>query len=93
MLVDYQTGLMLGVETNDFTTMKNNTLALASLGKVFNLPTILTSSFSDGSNDQYRTEITAMYPDYPILNRTMMSAWDDPKFVSAIVTYTTTERK
>ncbi len=84
LLIDYQTGLMLGVETSDFTTLKNNALALAALGKVFNLPTILTSGFSDGPNGQYMPEIVAMYPDHNILNRTMVSAWDDPKFVAAV---------
>ena len=84
LLIDFQTGLMLGIGTSDFTTLKNNALALATLGKVFNLPTIVTSSFSEGPNGQVMPEIVSMYPDHEIINRTMVSAWDDEKFVAAI---------
>ena len=38
LIIDYQTGLTLGVETSKFTVLSNNALALANLDKVFNLP-------------------------------------------------------
>ncbi len=84
LLIDHQTGLMLSVATSDFTTLKNNTLALATLGKVFNLPTILTTSFSEGPNGQLMPEITQMYPEHKTINRSMVSAWDDPEYVKAV---------
>lgn len=84
LLIDHQTGLMLGVETSEFTILKNNTLALAALGKVFNLPTILTTSFSEGPNGHLMPEIVEMYPDCKIINRSMVSAWDELKYVAAV---------
>ena len=44
LLIDHQTGLTLGVETSEFTVLRNNALALTNLGKVFNLPFALANT-------------------------------------------------
>ena len=84
LLIDHQTGLMLGVGTLEPTKLRNNALAFAELGKVFNLPTVVTTSASDGPNGPLMAEIAAMYGKDNVINRHMVSAWDDPKFVAAV---------
>ncbi len=60
-------------------------LAHAELGKLFDLPTILTTSAETGPNGPLPKEITDMYPDAPFIKRNgEVNAWDNPDFVAAI---------
>lgn len=84
LLIDMQTGLMLGVTTSAAIALKNNILGLAQVGKVFGLPTLLTTSAADGPNGPYLPEVVAMFPGQEVLNRTLVNAWDDKAFVEAV---------
>lgn len=84
LLIDMQTGLMLGVTTSPTITLKNNIMGLAEVGRTFNLPTLLTTSAADGPNGPYLPEVVAMFPGQQVQNRTLVNAWDDPKFVEAV---------
>lgn len=84
LLIDMQTGLMLGVTTSAAIALKNNILGLAQVGKTFKLPTLLTTSAADGPNGPYMPEVVAMFPGQEVLNRTLVNAWDDPTFVAAV---------
>ncbi len=84
LLIDHQTGLMLGVGTSEPTKLKSNVLAFAQLGKIFALPTVVTTSASDGPNGPLMPEISQMYGRDRVINRHMVSAWDDPAFVAAV---------
>ena len=48
LVVDHQEGLYQLARDQDATSFKNNILAHAALGKVFNLPTVLTTSEETG---------------------------------------------
>lgn len=85
LLVDHQSGLISLVQ--DFTPddFKNNVLALADIGKFFELPTILTTSFDEGPNGPIVPEIEEMFPDAPFIHRPgQINAWDNDDFVKAI---------
>lgn len=84
LLIDMQTGLMLGVTTSSTIALKNNILGLAQVGKVFNLPTLLTTSAATGPNGPYLPEVVAMFPGQQVQNRTAVNAWDDEAFVAAV---------
>ena len=84
-LIDHQSGIMQLVHDYSTAEFRNNVIALAKLGRVFNLPTVLTTSFSQGPNGPFIPEIVNMYPDAPLIDRPgIISAWDDPNFVAAI---------
>lgn len=85
VLLDHQTGIMLGV--GDFTAaeFKNNILALAKIAKVYDLPTVLTTSYEDGPNGPLMPELIEMFPERKVIKRPgQINAWDDPYFVAAI---------
>lgn len=84
LLIDMQTGLLMGVTTSSAIGLKNNILGLAQIGKTFNLPTLLTTSSADGPNGPYMPEVLAMFPGQEVQNRSLVNAWDDPKFVAAV---------
>ncbi|KAF7511823.1 hypothetical protein GJ744_003554 [Endocarpon pusillum] len=62
LVVDEQVGLSQLVRDYTPTEFRNNMLAHAALGKLFNLPTILTTSAETGPNGPLPKEITQMYP-------------------------------
>ena len=85
LLVDHQSGIMQLVHDYSPAEFRNNVIALAKLGKVFNLPTVLTTSLGQGPNGPFIPEVVSMFPDNPVIDRPgIISAWDDPKFVTAV---------
>ena len=85
LLVDHQAGLLSLVHDYSPTEFRNNVKALASVGKFFNLPTVLTTSFQDGPNGPILPELTETYPDAPLIARPgQINAWDNEDFVKAV---------
>ncbi len=85
LLVDHQAGLLSLVRDIEPDRFKNNVLALADLGKYFNLPTILTTSFEDGPNGPLVPELKEIFPDAPYIARPgQINAWDNEDFVKAV---------
>lgn len=85
LLVDHQVGLMQVVKDYEEQEFKNNILALADIGKLFKLPTILTTSFEKGPNGPMLPELKALFPKAPYIPRPgQINAWDNEDFVKAI---------
>ncbi|KAG7090231.1 hypothetical protein E1B28_011831 [Marasmius oreades] len=85
LIVDHQIGLMEVVKDYEPVEFRNNVLAHAELGKVFNLPTVLTTSTEDGPNGRMLQEILDMYPDAPFIKREgEVNAWDNADFRAAV---------
>ncbi len=85
LLIDHQVGTMsLGITDIDPVNLKNNTLYLAEAAKLFNLPTLLTTSNPDGPNGPLFAELVQSLPNVPIINRVIINAWNDPNFVRAV---------
>ena len=85
LFVDHQTGLMQLVRDYAPDEFKNNILALAAIGKLYNLPTILTTSFETGPNGPIVPELKAAFPHAPFIARPgEINAWDNPDFVKAV---------
>jgi len=85
VLIDHQSGIMQLVHDYSPAEFRNNVIGLAKLGKVFNLPTVLSTSLGQGPNGPFIPEVVSMFPDVPVIDRPgIINAWDDPKFVAAI---------
>lgn len=85
LMVDHQTGLFQLVRDYTPEEFKNNVCALAAIGKLYNLPTILTTSFESGPNGPILPEIKALLPNAPFIARPgEINAWDNPDFVQAV---------
>ncbi len=85
LFVDHQTGLMQMVRDFQADEFYNSVLALADIAKLFNLPTILTTSFESGPNGPILPELKRMFPDVNVIARPgQINAWDNEEFVSAI---------
>ncbi|KAJ7197432.1 Isochorismatase-like protein [Mycena pura] len=85
LVVDHQLGLFQLVRDFGADEYRNNILAHAAVGKVFNLPTILTTSAETGPNGPLPKEIIAMHPDAPYIKRQgEVNAWDNADFRAAV---------
>ncbi|MCJ1367413.1 hypothetical protein MMC16_006546 [Acarospora aff. strigata] len=85
LIVDLQVGLTNIVRDYAPTEFVSNMLAHASLGKLFGMPTILTTSAEQGPNGPLPKEITEMYPDAPYIRRQgEVDAWDNADFRAAV---------
>ncbi len=85
LLIDHQTGLSNGVADKTQSEYKLNVTALAQTGKLFKLPTIITTSASNGPNGPVLPEITGILPEAPIVHRPgEINAFDNADFVAAV---------
>lgn len=85
LLIDHQTGTMLGVQDIRLDQFRSNVLALARTARAHALPTVLTASYAEGPNGPLMPELLAMFPDAPVIYRPgPIDAFDDPAFVAAV---------
>jgi nicotinamidase-related amidase len=85
VMIDHQSGIMQLVHDYSPAEVHNNVIALAKLGKVFNLPTVLSTSLDQGPNGPFLPEVLSLFPGVPVIHRPgTVSAWDYPQFVAAI---------
>ncbi|KAF7799651.1 hypothetical protein EIP86_010891 [Pleurotus ostreatoroseus] len=85
LVVDMQEGLYQVSRDQTAVNMKNNIVAHAALGKVFNLPTILTTSSDTGPNGFMTQEVMALHPNATLIRRQgEVDAWDNPDFKAAV---------
>ncbi|KAF7128328.1 hypothetical protein CNMCM5793_002870 [Aspergillus hiratsukae] len=85
LVIDYQVGLAQLVRdysTNDF---RNNMLAHAALGNLFNLPVVMTTSSDTGPNGLMVKEVVDLNPNVTIVQRQgEVNAWDNAQFRAAV---------
>ncbi|MEM7475150.1 MAG: isochorismate family cysteine hydrolase YcaC [Planctomycetota bacterium] len=85
LMIDHQAGLLSLVHDYTPTEFRNNVQALAAVGKFFELPAVLTTSFQDGPNGPILPELTETFPDAPMIARPgQINAWDSQDFVEAV---------
>ena len=77
LLVDHQVGLLSLVRDHSPDEFKNAVLALAAVGRYFELPTVLTTSFDRGPNGPILPELREMLPDVPFIARTVCGCDSD----------------
>jgi len=84
VLIDHQVGLMTGVRDYSMGELKHNVVALAKAAKVLNLPIIVTTTARDSMWGPTFPELLEALPGVPIIDRSSVNAFDDPKVAQAI---------
>ncbi|MCJ1411297.1 hypothetical protein MMC19_005385 [Ptychographa xylographoides] len=95
VVLDLQVGLYDLVRDFDPTIYRNNIIAHAAVGKLFDLPVVMTTSAQQGPNGPLPKEILEMYPDAPLIMRQgedinhlpplkPVDAWDNADFQAAV---------
>lgn len=84
IFIDHQPQMAFGVQSIDRQTLKNNTVALAKAGKIFGIPTTITTVETEGFSGHTYPELLDVHPEVPLLERTSMNSWDDRKVRDAL---------
>ena len=83
-LIDYQPAMFQGVQSHDRLVTMNNVQILAKAAKLFNIPTVLTTVARDSFSGPFMHEVTSLFPDHDVIDRTSMNSWLDPNFRNAV---------
>ena len=84
LLLDYQPQMIFGVHSHDRQTIRNNVEALAKSAKAFDVPTVLTTVSAESFSGPKIPEITRVFPNHTLYDRTSMNTWDDARVVADI---------
>lgn len=85
-LIDYQPAMFFGVQSHDRLSIIHNAATLVKTAKLFNIPTVLSTVAQNSFSGPLIPEITSVFPDQSIIDRTSINAWVDPNFQKAIET-------
>ena len=84
LLVDHQIGLYTGVRDINVADLKHNVVALAKAAKTMGIPVVMTATMPDGMWGPTIPELTSALPGVPVISRTAINAWEDPKVQEAV---------
>lgn len=86
LLVDHQAGLMLFPGDIDPVSLRNNSVALAKVLKLFKIPVVLTAAAHGpaGALGPIIPEIQNLFPDVEPVYRTKINSFQDPRIREAI---------
>lgn len=84
IFIDHQPQMAFGVQSIDRQTLKNNTVGLAKAGRIFDIPTIITTVETESFSGHTYPELLDVFPDTPLLERSSMNSWDDQKVRDAL---------
>jgi len=90
-LIDFQPAMYQGVQSHDRLVTFNNVQVLAKAAKLFGIPTIITTVEKDSFSGPFMPEITSLFPEHTVIDRSSMNAWLDAKFREAV--YATGRKK
>lgn len=85
LLLDHQTGLFQTVKDVPIDDLRRNTVMLAKLATLFNIPVITTASEPDGPNGPLMHELAEAAPKAMYVKRKgEVNAWDNADFVDTV---------
>lgn len=82
VLIDHQPYQLTNLNSHDPQMVVNNSTALAKAAKAFGVPTILTSVIA-ARGGRIFPQITDVFPDQEVIDRTFINTWEDKKVVDA----------
>lgn len=83
VLIDHQPYQLANLNSHDPHMVVNASAGLAKAAKVFNVPTIITSVVAERGGLIF-PQITSVFPDQEVIDRTFINTWEDPKVVDAV---------
>src|SRR6266576_6658315 len=83
-LVDYQPAMFQGVQSHDRLVTFNNVQVLAKAAKLFGIPTVISTVAKDSFSGPFMPEVTDLFPQQAVVDRTSINAWLDAAFRKAV---------
>lgn len=83
VLIDHQPFQLTNLNSHDPQMVVNNATALAKAARAFGVPTILTSVIAERGGLIF-PQITDVFPDQEVIDRTFINTWEDKAVVDAV---------
>ncbi|MBD0255162.1 MAG: hydrolase [Cytophagales bacterium] len=83
LLIDHQPQMAFGTKNIEMTLLRNNLAGLSKATQLFKVPVVLTTVAESFAGSIW-PEIKSVFPNQPIIERTTMNSWEDPRIVEAI---------
>ena len=83
-LIDYQPAMYQGVQSHDRLVTFNNVQVLAKAAKLFGIPTVISTIAKDSFSGPFMPEVTSLFPQHVVIDRTAMNGWLDANFRKAV---------
>lgn len=84
VLIDFQPAMYQGVQSHDRLSIVHNVQVLAKTAKLFKLPVLISTVAQNSFSGPFMPEVTELFPDLPIIDRTSINSWVDENFRKAI---------
>ena len=84
VLIDFQPAMFQGVQSHDRLVVVQNVQVLAKAAKLFNLPTLISTVAQNSFSGPFMPEVTELFPEQEIIDRTSINSWLDENFRRAI---------
>jgi nicotinamidase-related amidase len=85
LFVDQQAGLFTGVRDMSPLIMQHNVISLARSAKFLNVLAVLTANGPGGMFGPVIHELTDLFPDQEVIDRSVVNAWEDARVREAII--------
>jgi nicotinamidase-related amidase len=83
-LIDYQPAMYQGVQSHDRNVTFHNVQVLAKAAKLFRIPTVISTVAKDSFSGPFMPEVTELFPELQIIDRTSINSWLDANFRKAV---------
>lgn len=83
LFIDHSPQYLFSLSSMDRGTLIDNVTGLAKTAKLFKVPTVISSSATEFSGPTI-PQITAVFPDVKIIQRTAINGWEDANVVKAV---------
>ncbi|MFE7300657.1 hydrolase [Streptomyces sp. NPDC057579] len=84
LFIDHQPQMFFGTGSGDRTAIINSTVGLAKAAKAFDVPVVLSTVAAESFSGPILPQLSEVFPDETIVDRTSMNAWEDAAFVEAV---------
>ncbi|UEX79616.1 hydrolase [Spiribacter halobius] len=83
-LIDFQPAMYQGVYSHDRLALMHNVQILAKTARLFDVPVTLSTVAQDSFAGPFMPEVTELFPQAEVIDRTSINSWLDPNFRRAV---------
>ena len=84
ILIDFQSQMAFATKSIDTTLLRNNAALISHAAKIFDVSTILTTVAEASFSGPMFSEITEVFPDQKLFDRTSMNTWEDAPVIEEV---------
>ncbi|MFP3646040.1 hydrolase [Paraburkholderia sp. SIMBA_054] len=84
IMIDHQSQMAFATKSIDAVSLRNNAALVAKAAKEFKVSTILTTVAEKSFSGPIFDEISSVFPDEQVIDRTTMNTWEDPRIAERV---------